>query len=458
MNVHENFSRNIYWPIVQKVKGENVKNALSELSESQWYSQDQLFTQQWQMVRRTVNKAAKEVPFYRKAFKSIGWDFSNLNFSFEDFLKIPIVEKEKIRDNLSEFLNFKYKGRITYGSTSGSTGQSLNLYYTGEHESYSEAARWRGKGWWDIYPGSPQVAMWGRFHSGYKDRLLQNVKSYLMNTMLFSAFDLRKNKLKEVWSKIKRFNPQIIYGYPSAIYNLAEFLKCNGVSKKNFELKVIMITAESSTLYQRALIEEVFGCPVVNEYGCSETGGFVYECPYGSWHISCEVTFIEFLNNEGAPVSAGEKGGIYLTHLRNDYMPLIRYRVGDIGSPVERICECGRGLPLMEVSVAKESDIIRSANGETYMSGDFLYINKAVMESYPSSILQYRVTQKTLDFFEIEIVPGTEKVDKAEQLFAHLMKKQIGKNIHINYKRVTKIERETSGKLRYFISELSENN
>jgi phenylacetate-CoA ligase len=359
---------------------------------------------------------------------------------------------------LSDFLNPNYKDRITSGSTSGSTGQSLNLYYTSEHESYSEAARWRGKEWWDIYPGTPQIAMWGRFHSGSKDRLLQNFKSYLMNTILFSAFDLRKIRLKEAWNKIKRFKPQILYGYPSAIFALAEYLKSNGISKENFNLKVIMITAESSTLYQRALMEEVFGCPIVNEYGCSETGGFVYECPYGSWHISCEVTFIEFLNNNGTPVSDGERGEIYLTHLRNNYMPLIRYRVGDIGSPVKGTCECGRGLPLMEVSVAKESDVIQLANGEIYMSGDFLYINKVVMESYPSSILQYRVTQKALDFFEIEIVPGPGKVDKAQHLFDRLIKKQLGNNIYIHHKKVSNIEREPSGKLRYFISEVNNNN
>jgi len=363
-----------------------------------------------------------------------------------------------LRDRLPEFLNPNYNGRITAGSTSGSTGQSLNLYYSSEHESYSEAARWRGKEWWDIRPGSPQVAMWGRFHSGYKDRIVQNVKSYLMNSLIFSAFDLRKNKIEKIWNKIDRFKPQIIYGYPSAIFALAEYIKKNKISIEKLGLKIIMITAESSTLYQRALMGEVFGCPIVNEYGCSETGGFVYECSFGNWHISSEVTFIEFLDQNMDPVSLGERGEIYLTHLRNDYMPLIRYRVGDVGNRLEGTCECGRGLPLMEVSVAKESDIIRLENGETYMSGDFLYINKAVMESYPSSILQYRVTQKSLEIFEIEIVPGTGQVDKAEQLFDYLMKKQLGKNIQIHHKRVPCLEREPSGKLRYFISEVNKDN
>lgn len=89
------------------------------------------------------------------------------------------------------------------------------------------------------------------------------------------------------------------------------------------------------------------------------------------------------------------------------------------------------------------------------MSGELLYINSSVMKTYPSSILQFRVTQKAIDLFEIEVVPGTGQVEKAEQLFKQMMEKQLGGNIQVHFKRVTSIEREPSGKLRYFISEIN---
>jgi phenylacetate-CoA ligase len=437
------------------MKGEYAAHALKELSESQWMSRGELVSKQWELVRSTVNKAALEVPYYQKMYSRAGWDFDNLSFSYKDFLSLPKVEKQDVRDHLSEFLNPNYSGRITEGSTSGSTGESLTLYYSGEHESYSEAARWRAKGWWGIKPGSPQVAIWGRPYTGYRDRLSQKIKSYFMNSLILSAFDIRKDSVKRVWERICHFKPHIIYGYPSAIFALAEFVEGKRLSADKLGIKVIMITAESCSLGQRLLIEEIFGCKTANEYGCSETGGFVYECPHGSWHISSELTFIEFLDQGGNPVSPGDRGEIFLTGLRNDYMPLIRYRVGDIGSPLSGTCECGRSLPLMEVSVAKESDRILLKNGESYMSGDFLYINKAVTEAYPHSILQFRVTQKSVDLFEIEVVPGAESIDRAEELFKKLTKKQLGASIRIYFKRVSGIERDPSGKLRYFVSEVN---
>jgi len=457
MDLHQYFTRKLYWPVVQWNKGEFALSALSELSTSQWLNRSELMTQQWELVRKTVGKAIREVPYYKKACRLGGWDHQNKSFSYEDFLHFPKLEKETVRDRIKELLNPNYKGRITEGSTSGSTGQALLLYYSTEHESYSEAARWRAKSWWGITPGSRHVAFWGRFHSGYRDRLSQQAKSYLMNTILFSAFDVSESTNEKVWRKIDRFKPHIIYGYPSAIYFLARYLKKNNIAVKLIGLKAVMITAESISAEQRNLIEEVFKCHTANEYGCSETGGFVYECPHGSWHISSELTFIEFLDPNGNPVLPGEMGEIFLTHLRNDYMPLIRYRVGDLGRPLKGICACGRGLPLMDVSVAKESDRIWLKNGGVRMSGDFLYIQKAVMAEFPDALLHFRVTQTALDTFRVEAVAGQGSIENAERLFGRLMKKEFGQNIHVNFERVCEIKREPSGKLRYFISKLHTN-
>ncbi len=457
MSLHKSFTRRIYWPSVQKLKREYAARALKELSESQWKSQDELLSEQWQLVRRTVNRSGREVPHYQESFRRIGWDFKNTEFSYKDFLNIPKVEKEDVRDHLSKFLNPNYKGRVKKGSTSGSTGESLTLYYSIEHGSYSEAARWRAKAWWGIKPGSPHIVIWGRPYTGYKDRLSQQVKSYFMNYLLFSAFDIRKDSIKKVWKKIYRFKPHIIYGYPSGIFPLAEYLGENNIPADNLGIKVVMMTAESCPAEQRSTIEKVFGCKTANEYGCSETGGFAYECPQGSWHISTELTFIEFLDKKGNTVPPGETGEIYLTDLRNDRMPLIRYRVGDMGGPVSGVCPCGRSLPLMNVSLAKESDFIRTADGKILSSEIFDYINLAVMKAHPRSILKFRARQKTEDQFEIEVLPGSGSVARAEQLFEQLMKKQLGKNIQINFRRVPSIEREPSGKLRYFISEVKKN-
>jgi phenylacetate-CoA ligase len=448
------FAKRVYWPLVQKIKGENASNVLIWLSKSQWLSRDELFDRQWKLVRKTVNNAARNVPHYQGILKDIAWDFKNKRFSYKDFLKIPLLEKETLRDRMSEILNPFYSGRITKGSTSGSTGTSLSLFYSSEHESYSEACRWRAKKWWKIEPGSPHVSIWGRPYSGHRDRITQCMKSYLMNNRLFSAFDLNEAALESIWKKIYRFKPAIIYGYPSGIYPLSVYIKENKKPADRLNLKVIMTTAESITSHQRKFIEEVFKCKTANEYGCSETGGFVYECPEGNWHISTELTFIEFLDSKGKPLPPESKGEIVVTHLRNHYMPLIRYRLGDFGASLADECSCGRQLPLMIISMGKESDIFNLSNGKEYSSEIFDYINLAIIKSYPESIKQFRAIQDDYDSFEIQIKPGKNGSKRAEALFERLLKDQLGPRIRIRFTAVNEIKREASGKLRYFISKV----
>ena len=83
MNFHARFTKHCYWPLAQSLKKEYALHAQRELSDSQWKSQDELVSQQWQLVRRVVAKAAKAVPYYRKSFKKIGWDYNYKNFFYD---------------------------------------------------------------------------------------------------------------------------------------------------------------------------------------------------------------------------------------------------------------------------------------------------------------------------------------------------------------------------------------
>ena len=57
MNLHQYITKYVYWPLVQKLKRERAADAMRELSESQWKSQDELLNKQWHLVRFTINKA-----------------------------------------------------------------------------------------------------------------------------------------------------------------------------------------------------------------------------------------------------------------------------------------------------------------------------------------------------------------------------------------------------------------
>ena len=121
----------------------------------------------------------------------------------------------------------------------------------------------------------------------------------------------------------------------------------------------------------RALLEEVFGCPVFNRYGCREVSVMASECPaHCGLHVMAEGLYLEIETPNG-PAAPGEMGAILVTDLLNGAMPLIRYRIGDLAAWAEGPCPCGRGLPRLRSVAGRVTDFLVGADGRL-VSGVFL--------------------------------------------------------------------------------------
>lgn len=447
---YRNFAKNIYFPLTQKLKGQTISDCLQFLEKTQNYTLEQMQDLQWIQLTTILEHTVKNIPYYRNRISS------NRVKSYQDFLKIPVLTKTDIQMNKKEFLNPNYKGRTWIERTSGSTGLPIEFYVDNNCCSYDWASRWRGRRWLGIDIGDKEVALWGRPIYSRFARWSGGLKARLQNMLLLSAFDLTEENLDFYWRKIKKFQPSFFYGYSTVLTHLAQFIKDKEGSAETLKVKAIFATGE--TLYQssRKLLKSVFNCPVAIEYGCSEAGGFAYECPEGGLHISAENVFVEFLNQENQPIKPGEIGEVVITSLTNFYMPFIRYKIGDLGSPCEGVCPCGRGLPLMDLHTAKLEDTILTPGGKVFSSKLFDYINLALMAKNIKGIRQFKVYQKSVDTFYVQMVRDSEfSNNKAVEFFLQKMKEFIGENIKINIEFIQEIPREKTGKLRYFVSEIN---
>src|SRR5262249_55172685 len=136
--------------------------------------------------------------------------------------------------------------------------------------------------------------------------------------------------------------------------------------QKIVDLRPVGIISTSMMLLpsERAVIETAFGCKVTDRYGCEEVGLIGCECErHRGFHLDIEHLFIEFLRPDGAEAAPGEEGAIVVTDLYNHGMPFIRYRIEDVGVPTDRLCECGRGLPLMERVTGRVADYLKRQDG-----------------------------------------------------------------------------------------------
>lgn len=90
-------------------------------------------------------------------------------------------------------------------------------------------------------------------------------------------------------------------------------------------LKFVLCSYEFVSVVHRKVIERAFGVPVLNFYGSTETGHLLMEDGQGDMQPSVETAFLEIVDADRQGV-----GDLVVTTLTNDYMPLVRYHIGDL--------------------------------------------------------------------------------------------------------------------------------
>ena len=86
----------------------------------------------------------------------------------------------------------------------------------------------------------------------------------------------------------------------------------------------------------------------------------------------------------------GETGQLLVTTLQKRKMPLIRYKVDDLVTISDKICDCGRGFPVVQSFDGRRIESIVSPK-QTYMSPLPFY---EIMEEY-KNIEEFKIEQRS---------------------------------------------------------------
>ena len=167
-----------------------------------------------------------------------------------------------------------------------------------------------------------------------------------------------------VLSLMKRLPVTVLVGLPREMELLAETARISGSkpSKDFSALRAICVAGELMSDKRRKHIERLWGVPVFNMYGSTETANIATMCEYGTMHIVEEDFFVEVLNENGSkPVAYGERGFAAITTLSHQGSPLLRYFNEDIISVEPNFCDCGRAGAKL-VHYGRSKDRIRFGN------------------------------------------------------------------------------------------------
>jgi phenylacetate-CoA ligase len=367
----------------------------------------------------------REVPLYRDSLADCRLP------GLECFRQMPLLGKPAMRENFPHnFLgdhvtldSLLTQNLIELEYTSGTTSDRLPVIFA--------------RGWWDAQEQralrlNPVAAkIFDEFPSAHRATITtpacngltcptvwMSREQRIIGRSLFVnlqriPFVLPDTELERMAQEIIEWAPQFLDTDPVHIVWLALYCERRGL--KFPSLKFILCTYEFFSTVHKKILERVFGVPVLNLYGSTETGHLLMENGRGEMQPSLETAFLEIVNADAHGI-----GDLVVTTLSNDYMPLLRYRIGDLAEKIST----ADGARFIVHGRAKDALLAADGSRVTTWQVDQCFADADGLAHYELKQTDGDIT--TLRFIADTLPPTTETLQRiTSRLEALLQMKQI---------------------------------
>jgi phenylacetate-CoA ligase len=383
----------VLFPIHERLKGKPTFRWLPELERTQWLLPAALREYQFRRMRRLVEWAYAQVPYYRALLDEHELPPSRVQ-THDDFHRIPYLTREHLKDRFDDLRARAKLVGVHARSSGGSTGSPVTVLVDMERMGIQEAARLRAHRWFSVEPGDRELLVWSSPLEITRQDRVRKVRDFLMNSKMLDAFNLGPDLLSSIAAEVLRYRPRLVYGYANAVSLLAGYFQREAMSGPR-ELRVVFTTAEPLHEFQRETIRAAWGCHVAEEYGSRDGGLAAFECPEGGLHTFAEGSYLEIKDPD-----ADGRGEIVLTCLDSLAFPTLRYRTGDIGRLDLTPCRCGRSLPKIKPVEGRLLDFLVTPHRRILHPTSVMHILREV-----PIVRESRVVQEALDRIVVHLVP-----------------------------------------------------
>ncbi len=418
----------------QKRYGGVYRSFLTQLETRKFESGERLAGVIEDRLARILRGAVQDVPHYKKlALKSP---------RLSDF---PLLDREEVANNTEQLVSEKYRTKDLIALyTGGSSASPLKVYI-------SKAVRQMTYAFWQSFYNEMDFRI-GDKKASFVGRKVQEPDddsppfwryNFIDKQLILSSYHMSEENLPHYLKQLNDFQPKIIEGYPLSIYRLAEYIINNDI-EISFQLTGVSTSSENFSAFHRNTIEKAFNCHVFDQYGSAESVAFASECKHGKMHIEPEYGVVEILTPAGELRSFGE-GELIVTTLLNDVMPLIRYRIGDLGEVQYEPCPCGRETAILKQLHGKVGAII--ANGDKQVPTAAI----AIAFEYLEGIKNAQIIQDSADAVQVKLVKRSNFNPESEQFMIWELRKMLGESLKITIDYVDDIPPEANGKYKMVV-------
>jgi len=368
---------------------------------------------------------------------------------------VPVLDKSDLQIPLQHRLSKGYAlTNVFKNSTSGSSGQPFRF----AKDKYAHALTWANicslyKQYGIDLGHSLEARFYGIPKSGLANKK-ERLKDKLSHRVRFDVFDLSDKNLAQFLNLFSNHKFEFINGYTSSIVRFAKYLKSKQIVLQQVcpTLKICITTSEMLFETDRALLETQLGIPIVNEYGAAELGVVAFENSNSMWELNCKTLFVEIVDDEGNPLGYDKEGHIVITSLYNKAHPFIRYKIGDKGSITK---DEHSGKPVLKALTGRTNEFAYLQSGKVVPSLAFYYVTKTAVEK-EGDLKELVVEQKDKNTFKISYVATEELNSIQKKKIQTAIETYLEPGLQINFIKTDRIDRTKSGKLKQFVSEVTE--
>lgn len=452
MDVVKCLIKNITYPIAMRVVGR--KKSLSNYNyccKKQYDTLENNINDRNDKLYRIVKYAVRYVPYYRDIAESGKLTFRRESIE-EDIKQIPLLTKDIIRKEKSRL--YSEESVSFYNKTSGgSTGEPVKLRHDTENVQYHPGMYFLNYAGYEI--GDKVLLLWGSERDVNTGTI--GWKKYVANKFVFrrkfiNTFRMTEADMCQAVQILNKWKPKVILGYVQSVYELACYIRRRSLQVHS----PVGIVVSAGTLFPdwEKTMQEVFCCKIINQYGSRETSGIACGCDVeDGLHINSFLNYVEIVDAEGRNVQNLSGGEIVVTNLINKSMPLIRYKIGDIGAlDAMHVCSCGRGLPKLKYVKGRTVNLFRLKDGTTIDGEYFTHLFYGIEE-----VKKFQVIQEEYKDIHIKIESNGQSI--SEEDISRIKKgiiQVMGEDCNIRIEYVEQLLPTPSGKFLYTISRVQE--
>lgn len=312
-------------------------------------------------LRFLIRQAYSRVAYHRTALDAAGVRPADIRGT-ADLVRLPLMHKRVLvgSDPRTLVRRGVRVGATVRTTTSGSSGFPLTVHMNRIEFTYQKLVLWSLYRRYVSLRLPLTIAAVGSMvpHGG---------RSWIQRAGLARVLRLPADlPVEEQVEQLVAFHPQLVKGFPTSLEIVAERLLDRGLALR---ARLVAVGGEVLHGHVRALLQQAFGCRVVDLYSCVEGGEIAFECPDdpSRMHVNSAVCHLEILNDARMPVVQGHEGQVFLTNLFNLTMPLVRYEIGDralfLGEP-QGTCSCGAEGPMLGRVEGWDDDVMIRPDGE----------------------------------------------------------------------------------------------